>query len=409
MTNFVNYKKPFCFFWAGLLFIFLLDSCKTTSHRMDEDGLPIIDLSQKGDLSKNFDGILLKAISEFGPEGATLEIPKGVYQTKGIKIDGAQKRFRKIKIKGSGSSLMLSNQANSDVISIKKIPFVEIENLTINGAKLNQKTGKFSGISINQCKEASVENCMVSNCQRVGILLRSVWKFSVKNNRSFDHGINEESVTADGILIGNSKEGIIEGNFCYGNNSQVKSDGDGIQIVGSQAGHTKYFGKNVLIGKIEIRNNRCYNNGRRGIKIQRSNVLIEENNCYENGTRQISVMNKECVLGVEVLNNKIGSDNTVSVALLKMGGNPNESGCTNGGFSVVGNVFKGKATNHAVDFQNVQGFVFKENTFQMEDPDGLNINIREDCVDGDIELPDSLDKVKMRKNKMKKVDLQKRN
>src|SRR5699024_4549847 len=94
-------------------------------------------------------------------------------------------------------------------------------------------------------------------------------------------------------------------NSVHGNNPKITEDGDGIHISQTQYNAEGYYNKHNL-DYIIVQNNKSFNHGRRGVKVQRSKVIVEHNLLYNNRTG-VLVARNEPIANIYIKNNIINS------------------------------------------------------------------------------------------------------
>lgn len=256
----------------------------------------------RGDGKTNDTYALAKAFKAAASSGSALVFePNRSYLIDTITLAGTvSATYKKLDIVGKGATIKSMTKGSGNILSFYYVEDLNISNIKIIGNKKIQKQG--SGIGVYYSKNCKISDCTISNCKLDGILIAWVKYATIVNNRIFNNG--DGSLPTDGIGVHSLQEGVISCNVVYNNNPLSSQDGDGIQIGTPVTGIAGYYDPKSL-KTITIQKNICYLNGRRGIKIQRSNVLVEKNFLSDNAIGVSLVRGDYDISSIKVLSNVI--------------------------------------------------------------------------------------------------------
>ncbi|WP_316817964.1 right-handed parallel beta-helix repeat-containing protein [Pedobacter nyackensis] len=259
--------------------------------------------------------------------------------------------FQKLEIIGNNANIKCINRGSNNVFKFFFVNGLSISNLNISGNKAQKKDG--NGLAVYYSKDLRIVNCKIQDCKFSGILIAWVKSANVSKNLIFNNG--DGTLPSDGVSVHSLYQGNISSNVIYNNNPLDTQDGDGIQIGSIKYGITGYYDVKS-IQKIEINNNICYLHGRRGIKIQRSNV-VAENNFLSDNAIGVSIVN-----GLDLINNIQVKSNVIQKSYkgitLDGGGKQNISDV-----NISDNYLLGSIMTDRILLQDASGIKIARNTF----------------------------------------------
>src|SRR5699024_10997422 len=247
--------------------------------------------------------------------------------------------------------------------------------------KENQSEGQFDGVFIRYCKDLIVTTNKSHNCKNNGFTFRGIKKIFVENNEAYENCSSPTSA-GDGMVI-YALTGTVSNNKCWDNNKTPNGfsgsyDGDGIQYMHGMGDVPGWYEESKALNFIHSQNNFCYENGRRGIKYQRPKVISSRDVCTLNGTKQMSVVHEKSLHDVFVFNPILGDDETISEATFSVEGVSEK----HKNIKLIGGVFKGVTTNHAIDIHYCDDFEIKDNDMKWISVNGFEYMLRENSENG---------------------------
>lgn len=258
------------------------------------------DYGAKGDGKTDDTKSLNRAFAAAATKNATLVFDSKTYLFTSITVKGTKEsNIKKLIVSGNNAELKSISNGNDNVMSFYFVDSLKLTSLRVTGNMNNQTNG--NGIGVYYCKEFRIENCEIVNCKYSGLTVGWVKNAIISNNKIHNNG--DGSFASDGITIHSLEGGDISNNVLYENNPKSNQDGDGIHISQSQYGSEGYYNPQSL-KRINIVGNLSYNHGRRGIKIQRSNVFVSEN-ILCNNLIGIQVARNEKIENIQLINNFI--------------------------------------------------------------------------------------------------------
>lgn len=346
-----------------------------------------------------------KSISKLGKKGGRLILPNGTYEVNGFLIGNEEIEYERFEIVGRNTKLILRDQANKSILDIRNVKNLILEGITIMGNKENQKPKKISGIKVSNCDEVSISNCSVLNCVQSGLIVHNAQNVLISGGQYSNNGINSKKIFSDGIALSDVMTGTIENTTCNNNNSGKTMDGDGIQLGSSEESYEKKFTEKN--NTIRILNNSCSGNGRRGLKVQRSNVVVSNNKFYNNKSKQIAIVQYFGLNNIVVVENELSNVDSECMQLLVIHSGKDHIS-THKDIRIEKNKFKGKIVNEGILIDDTKNLIFENNnveiTSQKKTSPALQITKRcEDInviLNEEIELKDSGKKSKIIKKKL---------
>ncbi len=313
--------------------------------------LKVEQFGAKGDGKTNDTKALNAAFLSAAKTGQPLHFASNKsYLIDSISLVGIQyAEYKKLELVGNGATLRCINRGNRNVVKLMFLDIVMIRALNIIGNKANKIDG--NGFAVYYVKQLDISACNVQECKLSGVLIAWVKSAKIVNNTIHDNG--DGTLPSDGIGIHSLSEGTISYNTVYNNNPLFTDDGDGIQIGMINYSINQYY-DHYRIGTIKVNHNICYKNGRRGIKIQRSNVIAEKNFLSDIG---ISVVN-----GIDLIHNIQLQSNVIQKSYkgitLDGGGKLNISNV-----NITDNYFLGSITTDRILLQDASGVNIVGNSF----------------------------------------------
>ncbi len=359
MKRIKDYMKVFS---AGLISVALC--CVYFVSCAQENIISVNSYGAKGDGKTNDTKAINAAILAAAKENKKLVFGKNQnYLVDTISLVGNKsKTFQKLVLLGNKSKISCINRGRNNVLNFFFIDTLIIQDLGVVGNKDKKNNG--NGIGIYYSNFTSIENCIIQDCKYSGILVAWVKYAQLNNNVVFNNG--DGSLPTDGISIHSLMEGVISRNIIFNNNPKDTQDGDGIQIGSIKYGVKNYYNPSS-IEPIKVFENICYQHGRRGIKIQRSQVLAYKNFLSENAIG-ISVVN-----GLDSVNKVLIQSNVIQKSYKGIttdaGGKPLISNLT-----INNNYFLGSIMTERIYLQDVSHVKILHNFFDKHNIDVFDKN-----------------------------------
>jgi parallel beta-helix repeat protein len=282
--------------------LILVTGGNTVCNALPQQVIAVKSYGAKGDGKTNDSEAIGKALSDAASQNAALSFEaKKIYLVDTLSLTGtAAKPYQKLTIIGNGASLKSMSKSAGNILSFFFVDNLMISGLKITGNKIVQKNG--NGVGVYYSKNLLIENCIISNCKLSGILIAWTRNATIRDNRIYNNG--DGTLPSDGITVHSLQEGLICCNTVYNNNPLSTQDGDGIQIGAATTGNVNYYDPNNL-KNIQVEKNICYKNGRRGIKIQRSNVTATKNFLSDNAIGVSLVRGDYPISSIKVTSNVV--------------------------------------------------------------------------------------------------------
>lgn len=253
----------------------------------------------KGNGSDDDTKAINTAFMEAAKKELILVFDKGVYLIDTISLRGEKwKPISALNIEGNNATLKSKTNTTNNIITLFFIDTVSIRDLTIIGNKQKQKNG--NGIGVYYCKMFTLDGCSISNCELSGVMIAWAKNASITNNIIFNNG--DGKLPSDGITVHSLEGGVIACNILHDNNPIQMQDGDGIQIGTIFQTINGYFDPNN-IKEIKVIKNICYKHGRRGVKVQRSSVMVAQNFLSDNAIGVSAVRGDRGISSINIENN----------------------------------------------------------------------------------------------------------
>jgi hypothetical protein len=307
----------------------------------------------KGDGKTNDTDAINAAVLNAAKNGSKLYFEKNkIYLIDTLSLRGTKTTpYKRLEIIGNNANIRCINKGGNNVLNFFFIDVLKITGLNILGNKSQKTTG--NGLGVYYSKSLEITKCKIQDCKFIGILIAWVTSAEISGNLIFNNG--DGSLPSDGIFVHSLYQGKITGNIIHNNNPLDTQDGDGIQIGSIQNSITGYYDFQS-IKTIEVNNNICYSHGRRGIKIQRSNVVAEKNFLSDNAIG-ISVVN-----GINSVDNIKVTSNVIQKSYkgisLDGGGKQNISNV-----NISNNYFLGSIMTDGILLQDANGVKVTNNIF----------------------------------------------
>jgi len=382
---------------SALFLISCIYSCKVNQNNLESNVYKLDDFINSG--NKDISVPLQNLLDNLPRSGGTIIFPKGNFKISQISIRGEENnKYKNLQLIGSETNLVLKKNSKPNAILIENVQNVEIKNLKIDGNKNYQKKDRGSGLRIRYCDNVKISNVSIENCVQSGIWLNTILNLLIQDSNFSNNGINKKAFFSDGITAANIFEGTIKNNICNYNNPKRTMDGDGIQI-GTTINHP-FLQKQ---GTINIIGNICIGNGRRGIKIQRSNVNVEGNNIHGNKAKQIAIVQDYSINNIKVTENTIGKKGTNSMqSIVIHSGNSHKAVHEN--ILISQNTFNGSFVNEGILIDDCKDIILEKNklNFDANVKAEPQIRITSRCQNSSIQNVPGLKII----NKGKNIDIQ---
>ena len=264
-----------------LLYLPNIGFCGNLIQQTNADTIKVSQYGAIGDGRTNDTRAILEALNYGIENNKTISFsPNKIYLIDSIMVNGknSTEPVTKLSINGNNATLKARRPGWGNIFGSNLIDTVCIKQLKIDGNMNGRANG--NGLYILRSKFISIKYCEVSHCKYSGILIAWSQYAEISNNKVHNNG--DGTYPSDGIVIHSLERGIINNNSTYSiNNQSSKFDGDGIHIADSKYNQGEYYNINAE-GYIDVVNNICFDNPRRGIKIQRSKIRVKNNFLYEN-------------------------------------------------------------------------------------------------------------------------------
>lgn len=333
-------------FLAFCLFVPLMSAAQSNTLHVSSFGA-------KGDGKTDDTRAINAAVLSAAQNGTKLYFEKNkTYLVDTVSLVGTKTTpYQKLEIIGNNANIKCINRGKNNVFKFFFVNALSINGLNISGNKTQKKDG--NGLAVYYSKDLSIVNCKIQDCKLSGIMIAWVKSANIGNNLIFNNG--DGSLPTDGISVHSLYQGTISSNIIYNNNPLDTQDGDGIQIGSIKYGITGYYDVKS-IQKIKIYNNICYLHGRRGIKIQRSNVVAENNFLSDNAIGVSIVNGLDLISDIQVKSNVI--QKSYKGITFDGGGKQNISDV-----NISDNYLLGSIMTDRILLQDVSGIKIARNTF----------------------------------------------
>lgn len=282
-------------------------------------------------------------------DGCTQQInTRNLFFSDGVELNGGGSTSNVIgqyNIKGD-FSVTLGDNATRTALSFRYVFFVRHDKIIVDGNKLNQTVTTINGLSYYWIDTlVSESGARADNCYQHGIQLFKVKNLTWSLGGGSNNGGIDGTTVSSGIYAHAVGSGTIKDAICRNNNPSATQpgdkDGNGIHL--SQNASDDAFWSQSDFKKLTISGCNLVLNGRRGLKIQRANVVAFGNDANNNNSANIFIGTNDLTTdNVHVYASDIGSSgdpttNSISTAAV----------ITN--LHVHSNTFKGAPTGNAVD------------------------------------------------------------
>ncbi len=272
--------------WNILLGLLIL-TISADARQINKNTFAVKDFGAAGNGRTDDSRAIAEAFRTAASQNGTVVFESGkTYAIDTIALTGTRSNvYQRLTIIGNGARLKSFSRGTGNLLTFYYTDTLSISGLTLIGNKQQEKNGH--GIGVYYSKNCTITNCDISNCKYSGILIAWVVNGTISGNRIYNNG--DATLPSDGIGIHSMEGGTISCNIIYNNNPNGNDDGDGIQIGATATGITGYYNQTAL-KPILVKHNICYKHGRRGIKVQRSNVTVTENFLSDNTAAGVSLV-----------------------------------------------------------------------------------------------------------------------
>lgn len=282
-------------------------------------------------------------------DGCTQQInTRDLFFSDGVELDGggsATNVIGQYNIKGN-FNITLGDNATKTALSFSYVYFVKHDKIIVDGNKSNQTVTTISGINYWWVDTLVCESgTRADNCYQHGIHMFKLKNLTWAAGGGSNNGGVDGATVSSGIYAHAVGSGTIRDAICRSNNPSTtqpgEKDGNGIHL--SQNASDDAFWNQSDFKKLTISGCNLVLNGRRGLKIQRANVVAFGNDSNNNNSANIFIGTSDLTTdNVHIYANEIGStgdptQNTIST----------DAAITN--LHIHSNTFKGSPPGNAID------------------------------------------------------------
>lgn len=282
-------------------------------------------------------------------DGCTQQInTKELFFSDGVQLNGggsASNVVGQYNIKGD-FNIDLGGNATRTALSFNYAFFVRHDKITVNGNKLNQTVTTINGLSYYWIDTLVCEaGTRADNCYQHGIQIFKVKNLTWSLGGGSNNGGVDSSTVSSGIYAHAVGSGTIKDAICRSNNPSTTQpgdkDGNGIHL--SQNASDDAFWSQSDFKKLTISGCNLVLNGRRGLKIQRANVVAFGNDANNNNSANIFIGTNDVTSdNVHIYSNDIGSIGDPTQSTIST-----DAVVTN--LHIHSNTFKGAPPGNAID------------------------------------------------------------
>ena len=247
-----------------------------------------------------------------------------------------------------GCNITLGDNATKAALTIQYVKYVDVTGITVDGNKENQTT-TIDGLQFFWIETLIARAVRGDNCYRHGVYLFKVKNLSWELGGGSNNGGVDNSVVSNGIFAAPVGSGYIKGAKCHNNNPSTmqpgENDGNGIQL-GLSGSDDSFWNAATDLRQLEIESPDCVGNGRRGVKVQRSDTVVFNGSCSNNNSANVLVIETAALDNVKIYGMKLGSTGDPTSNTVKLG---STAGGVVKNIHIFGNTFLGSPSAQGVD------------------------------------------------------------